>query len=122
MAKKRLTRTQMEAKIMAYDMCAILDDAGRGDLSYLSSWLSGDGIRQYSRMNDADILKEWVDGGYAGQAKHEIVTRSLAYSQHEYIRQLWDTGDPSAMWDGAGVFYGAKSRKMKSMFLIGKKK
>jgi hypothetical protein len=119
--RKKLTREFMVAKIMAYDMASILDDAEKGDLSYLTSWLTGGGVTQYDKMSDEDIRKEWIEGEYASKHKHEIVTGSGAYHNQEYIRQLWDTGNADALWDGDGKFHGPNSRKFKTLGRIGGK-
>jgi len=93
-------RESMTARIAAYDMCAILDDSNSGDLSYLLSWLYGEGLTQYNKMSDNELCQEWREGKYGGPSKREIVTSSQAYKDHEYIRQLWDKGVIDCVSDG----------------------
>jgi hypothetical protein len=97
------------AKIMAYDICAILDDAEQGDLSYLVSWLEGSGLRQYKEFDDKDVEVEWKEGEYGGPDKKRIVTESLTYSRHEYVRQLWNEGDRRGVFMSCGTFKGPKT-------------
>jgi hypothetical protein len=97
-------RGKMLARIMAYDLVSILDDADKGDLSYLVSWLTGDGLTQYKNMSNEDLLQEWREGEYEGETKKAIVGSSRWY-QHPFIRQLWVKGNSSGMWDGRGHFF-----------------
>lgn len=91
---KRLSakrREQMVARIMAYDITAILDGAAKGDLDFLISFLMGE-CEQYGNMSDEQVSAEWEQGEYAGKLKRKIVTTSPTYERLPYVRQLWDKG------------------------------
>ena len=87
-AKKK---EKMICRMMAYDICAVLDDCADGDLSYLTSILTGVGWTQYNNMTDEDLLREWERGNYDGPMKKSQVETSPQYN-HPYVKRLWDKG------------------------------
>jgi hypothetical protein len=117
---KKINQKRM-AKIMAYDICAILDDAEQGDLGYLTSWLEGSGLRQYKEFDDKAVEQEWREGEYAGKLKKKIVTESPTYAKHEYVRQLWDQGDSRGVFGMPCGFRGPNTPEFKQFGKGGKR-
>jgi hypothetical protein len=89
MTEKR--REMMISRIMAHDICAVLDDAEQGDLGTIVSILDGEWGAP-GAFTDAELEAEWREGDYGGDIKREKVTSSPTYERFEYVRKLWDKG------------------------------
>jgi hypothetical protein len=99
---------KMRCRIMAYDITAILDDADRGEFSYLHSILMGDGYTQPGRMTDVEVLREWKEGEYAGEDKAYLVENSPSF-RHPFIQHLWKNGSDGGTHCTGKVFKPRKS-------------
>jgi hypothetical protein len=99
-----MTRPDMLAIIMAYDLSAVERDMREGDLGYMVSILTGGGWTQYESMSDDDVREEYRVGEYASLAKQAAIRDSPLMANRFYkdlvskydraLRNVVDDGDP----------------------------
>lgn len=96
---KKLTREFMLSRIMAYDIISIMSDVEKGDLTYLISWLIGEGIVQYNNLSDKAVEEEYNEGEYLNQnGFKQKLFRESPHAEHPFIANLLKTGKIEGSW------------------------